>query len=93
VPVDSSRNIELWAESTGINITIVGEITSNATSRTSGGDVSLGTTGSYATVDFSGLSPSANAVLAIVEIYSTQWNAWAVRRYNEMKQYRTPCFQ
>ena len=83
VPVDSSRNIELYSQSTVTSLILVGEITTNAESRTSGGDVSLSTTGSYQTVDFSSLSPPANAVLAIVEIRSTAIRRWAARSYGD----------
>jgi len=85
IPVDASGNVEVWAESTNIDFTLVGEITAG-TSRTSGGDVSIGTTGSYATVDFSSLSPPANAIMAVVEVKNTNTGSHrmvGLRRYND----------
>jgi len=83
VPVDASKNIEVYSESTSTNIILIGEITSNATSLTESGDVSLGSSGSYATVDFSGLSPPANAVMAVVEIYNASEYRQAAWRPHE----------
>ncbi len=81
----SGQNVECWSESTLQNFVLVGQITSNATVLTNGEDASLGTTGSYQTVDFGALATAlpSDAVLAIVEIHcsASSFRKWGVRRY------------
>ncbi len=86
VPCDSQK-VRLWSESASRDFTLVGQITSNASVYTSGTSVSLGTTGSYAEVDLSAgstLTVPANAVFAVVEIYSSSaLRKWGVQRDGE----------
>lgn len=73
VGVDSNRVLELYAEDTYVNFSLVGYFGSDASFFTNAVDKSLGSTGSWTDIDISSDTGGDTAIGAIFEVIGVNW--------------------